>query len=89
MPWKPKDIVPESLRAVYTEVVTKVTEPQQQSQSHVEVYDEINRLAYHTRTGNWGGTRTRSSSCCGHSRRRMKWRSQDSSSQRTSSGGHP
>jgi len=50
-PRKPKNIIPESLRVVYAEVVAKAVELRRQGMTHMEVCKALNRLGYRTRTG--------------------------------------
>jgi len=46
-----KKLIPETLRAVYADVVAKAVEPRRQGMTHPEVCEELNRLGYRTRTG--------------------------------------
>jgi hypothetical protein len=46
-----KKLIPESLRAVYANVAAKAVELRGQGMTHPEVYDELNRLGFRTRTG--------------------------------------
>ena len=46
-----KKLIPETLKAVYTDVVAKAVELRGQGKTHMEVCDELNRLGYRTRTG--------------------------------------
>ena len=48
---KPENVIPESLRGVYAEVVAKAVELRRQGMTQPEVCKELNRLGYHTRTG--------------------------------------
>jgi hypothetical protein len=50
-PRKPRNIIPESLRAFYAEVVAKAVELRRQGKTHLEVCEALNRLGYRTRTG--------------------------------------
>jgi hypothetical protein len=49
-PRKPKNIIPESLRAVYAEVVAQAVELRRQGKTHMGVCEVLNRLGYRTRT---------------------------------------
>ncbi len=49
---KPRQkLIPETLRAVYTDVVAKAVELRGQGKTHMEVCEGLNRLGYRTRTG--------------------------------------
>jgi hypothetical protein len=50
-PRKPKNIIPESLRTVYADVVAKTVELRRQGKTHMEVCEALNRHGYRTRTG--------------------------------------
>ncbi len=50
-PRKPKNIIPESLRAVYREAVAQAVELRRQGKTHMEVCEALKRLVYRTRTG--------------------------------------
>ena len=50
-PRKPKNIIPESLPAVYADVHAQAVELRRQGKTHIEVCEELNRLGYRTRTG--------------------------------------
>ena len=50
-PRKPRNIIPESLRAVYAEGVAKAVELRWPGDTHMEVCEALNRLGYRTRTG--------------------------------------
>jgi hypothetical protein len=46
-----KSTIPQSLRAIYAEVVAKALELRRQGKTHMEVCEGLNRLGYRTRTG--------------------------------------
>ncbi len=46
-----KKLIPETLRAVYADVVAIAVELRRQGMTHPEVCDELNRLGHRTRTG--------------------------------------
>jgi len=46
-----RSVIPESLRAVYAEVVAKAAELRRLGLTHPQVCDELNRLGFRTRTG--------------------------------------
>lgn len=48
---RPKKLIPETLQAVYADVVAKAVELRRQGMTHPEVCEELNRLGYRTRTG--------------------------------------
>jgi hypothetical protein len=50
-PQSDRNIIPQSLRAVYAEVAAKALELRRQGKTHLEVCEELNRLGYRTRTG--------------------------------------
>jgi hypothetical protein len=47
---KPKNVIPESLRAVYAAAVAKAVELRRQGKTYMEVCEALNRLGYRTRT---------------------------------------
>ncbi len=46
-----KKLIPETLRAVYADMVAKTIELRRQGMTHPEVCEELNLLGYRTRTG--------------------------------------
>jgi hypothetical protein len=46
-----KKLIPETLRAVYADVVAKAAELRRQGMTHPEACEELNRLGFRTRTG--------------------------------------